>query len=354
MAWGQYRTITIDKDKCGTEDTSNFSVFVGGTYSYLATVANGGKVENASGYDIAFYSDSALTTLLKFERVVWTATTGAVQFWVNIPTLSVSADTVIYMAYGNSAQSTDLQDAQNTWDSNFIAVHHFTETSGNILDSTGNNNDLTSIQVTDQSVTGPLPNGNAIQVVNTSGDYAKNTSPTGLPTGNTAAFLEAWGKATGDAGDGSLINFGTWAANQGHSLANRQAWVADYVHWGNELYGTLFLIDFTEWYYQAAGHNTTTQYLYNNGALDKSGSHTAFNNTGANIYYGNTSDGGHPLDGWISEGRISNILRTASYVAANWNNQNSPSTFYAVGDETSVGGAAAKRKMKMRAFSKFF
>src|SRR5258708_1915975 len=48
------RTITIDHTKVPTSDQTDFPVLVSGTYSYLGTVANGGKVQNANGYDIIF------------------------------------------------------------------------------------------------------------------------------------------------------------------------------------------------------------------------------------------------------------------------------------------------------------
>ena len=46
------RAITIDHRKVANTDQSSFPVLVTGTYSYLATVANGGKVQNTSGYDV--------------------------------------------------------------------------------------------------------------------------------------------------------------------------------------------------------------------------------------------------------------------------------------------------------------
>src|SRR5262250_668689 len=42
------RAITIDLTKVPNTDQSSFPVLVSGTYSYLATVANGGKVRNAN------------------------------------------------------------------------------------------------------------------------------------------------------------------------------------------------------------------------------------------------------------------------------------------------------------------
>src|ERR1700686_2127248 len=59
------RAITIDHTKVPNTDQANFPVLVSGTYSYLATISNGGNVTNENGYDIIFTSDSAQTSILK-------------------------------------------------------------------------------------------------------------------------------------------------------------------------------------------------------------------------------------------------------------------------------------------------
>jgi hypothetical protein len=64
---------------------------ISGTYSYLATVANGGLVQNPNGYDIIFTSDCAGTQKLDHEIESYRPATGTVAFWVRIPTLSHTA-----------------------------------------------------------------------------------------------------------------------------------------------------------------------------------------------------------------------------------------------------------------------
>src|SRR5579864_3505140 len=60
------RAITIDHTKVPNTDQSNFPVLISGTYSYLATTGNGGKVMNANGYDIIFTSDAGGLNPLPF------------------------------------------------------------------------------------------------------------------------------------------------------------------------------------------------------------------------------------------------------------------------------------------------
>src|SRR3990167_5778401 len=156
MAFSFKASITIDETKvAGSADHTDFPVLVSGTYDGtgtepdLRTTANGGNVENASGYDIQFFSDSDLTTRLAAERESFVATTGVVNFWVKVPTLDYDNDTVIYIAYGDSGISTDPNDdatygATSTWNANYLGVWHLPDgTTLTALDSTSNNNDGT-------------------------------------------------------------------------------------------------------------------------------------------------------------------------------------------------------------------
>ena len=99
--FGYKRAITIDRTKCGSANSTDFPVLVYGTYSWLATTANGGRVQSADGYDIALFADSNLTTQLKHEVVSYTPATGAIEIWVKVPTLPVSATTVNQITHRN-------------------------------------------------------------------------------------------------------------------------------------------------------------------------------------------------------------------------------------------------------------
>ena len=54
----------------------------------LKTVANGGHVVNANGYDIGFYADSGGLRNLKWEVEKYNGTTGNLIAWVKIPSVS--------------------------------------------------------------------------------------------------------------------------------------------------------------------------------------------------------------------------------------------------------------------------
>ena len=135
------RTVTIDHSKVPNTDQSNFPLLVSGTYSYLATTANGGNVQNSNGYDIIFTSDCGCTTKLDHEVESYNAATGAVNYWVRVPTVSHTSDTIIYMCYGNTAISTSQANTTGVWDANFKSIYHLKDgTSLNVTDSTNNHN----------------------------------------------------------------------------------------------------------------------------------------------------------------------------------------------------------------------
>lgn len=157
------RSITIDNTKVsGTTNLTNYPVVISGTYSYLATTTNGGKVYNSSGYDIVFASDNEGANQLDHEIEYYDASTGEIVMWVELPTVYASSNTTFYMFYGNSSVSTSQEDVIGVWNSYYKAVWHMSEnpagTSPQLLDSTTNNNDGTSAgsMASDDQVSGQI------------------------------------------------------------------------------------------------------------------------------------------------------------------------------------------------------
>src|SRR5207244_8901615 len=191
------RTLTIDHTKVPSTQ-SNFTVLVNLTDPALKTVANGGHVANANGYDIGLYADSGETTKLKWEVEKYDGVTGNLIAWVKIPSVSSSTDTVFYLMYGNSAINTDQSDPPNTWDSNFKGVWHMADSAANttIKESTvtganGTNNANTSTK----TATGQI--GNALSYNgSTDGSFAAiKLSATNIAT------ISFWRKWTTNAND---------------------------------------------------------------------------------------------------------------------------------------------------------
>jgi prepilin-type N-terminal cleavage/methylation domain-containing protein len=345
--FGYSRAITINSSYVSTvnhTNLSNFPVLFSGTYSYLKTVANGGNVTSGNGYDIIFTSDAAGLNLLPFERESYNASTGAVNFWVQVPTVSGSVNTTIYLWYGGANSATDQSNAWGTWDSNYAGVWHLDETSGTQHDSTRNGNNSSIINVQTQgSATGKI--GGADTFDGSSSYIQVGSGVMGSPSSVT---LSGWGSLNssqpeqpnmlvtlGDdvnllAGDPSFSPSGTAACYYTGGGPN---------YWYST--GTGVNTIGTGWHYYSYtvdGANYI-QTMYIDGV--QQGQTTNAQAISYTSPYSGTVTviGAHGCEcgttfhfaGSIDEVRVSNSARSADWIATEYNNQNSPSTFYTVG-----------------------
>jgi hypothetical protein len=129
--WPYRKMITIDHTKVSNTTQTNFPVLVSITDSNLATFAQ------SNGGDIVFTSADG-TTKLSHEIESYTSATGALIAWVQVPSLSASVDTQIYIYYGNRT-AINQQNVSGTWDSNYLLVQHLKESAAcpvSFMDST--------------------------------------------------------------------------------------------------------------------------------------------------------------------------------------------------------------------------
>jgi len=78
-----------------------------------------GHVANANGYDIIFVAVDG-TTVLDHIIKSYNGTTGTIEAYVNLPSLSSTNNTVFYMYYGNASITESQEDAVNTFDSDYL------------------------------------------------------------------------------------------------------------------------------------------------------------------------------------------------------------------------------------------
>lgn len=102
---------------------------------------------NSNGYDLVFATDPACNYLVNWDSET-VNNTGSAQanYWVRVPSLSNTTDTVFYMCYGNAAITAYQGVSTGTWDSNFFSVYH--TPNGSVLsgnDSTTNDNTASSV-----------------------------------------------------------------------------------------------------------------------------------------------------------------------------------------------------------------
>ncbi|MGZ5434555.1 MAG: DUF2341 domain-containing protein [Pyrinomonadaceae bacterium] len=343
------RTLTIDHTKVPNTDQTNFPMLVSGTYSYLATVANGGNVQHSSGYDVVFGFDADCSMRLDHEVETYNGVTGAVNYWVRIPTLSHVNDTVIYMCYGNSSVTTSQENVTALWDANFKAVYHLKGgVSLNVVDSKN------SYVISNNGATATAGQVDGGAAFNGSTQYLTVAQPADFNWSNLRT-IEFWMKLGNTSqsiprlfsqGNGSntawSISWVDTASVDGYGLAGKylEISIGTLARPGPQIQkrtpdGGINSVN--TWYHIAVvGDGTTIASIYVNGNPV-----TVLNNIG---YVQNTSLSGFNIgrrhsnasyfNGSLDEIRFSNIQRTADWIKTEHSNQSSPSTFYSISSVT--------------------
>src|SRR5579883_1975125 len=342
---GYYRTVTIDHTKVPNTDQSNFPMLFSGTYPYLATVANGGNVQNANGYDIYFSSDAAGTNKLNFERESYNASTGQVIFWVQVPAVSHTSDTVIYLQYGKAYITTDQSNKTGMWN-NYKGVWHFDEASGSAVDSTSYGTSGTITGTVIQGTTGAIGTGYSFS--GSSGNHVSMGNPGDghLDFGTTSFTYSAWIKMTSAPTSGNYYVWfykgGSNSATAGYNMEINSLPVVDtnIADGATIVQSYLSTITPLQWTYVVGVVDRSSQlfYLYKNGTQIGSSSISSVGSVTStqSLWLGEQNSGSqYPLNGSIDEVHISSGAKSADWIATEYNNQSSPSTFYAIGAQTS-------------------
>ncbi len=333
--YGYVRKITIDHTKVANTDQTDFPVLFSGTYSYLATVANGGVVRNANGYDIGFYTNSNCTTgKMAWELETYSATTGAVNYWVKVPTLATATDTVFYLCYGDAGINSDQSLVTSVWNSSYKGVWHMADgTTFSGLDSTENNSDSSNNNST-TAVVGQIDgaggfNGSSnwldigTNIVGLTGSFTLSTwvYVTTFPTSGNNKQLFYFTDLTNYAYFQLFNSAGTVQLIGGLYPGGQTAW--NISGWSTDT-----------WHLVTCVYNGSTAKVYFDGVeKSSSGSGTGVPGTMIQFRIGAGENGGplYYFTGRLDEARASNSARGADWITTEYNNQSSPSTFYTSG-----------------------
>ncbi len=338
-AWSTRKSIVIDHTKVsGGSSLTNFPVMIS-----ISNDSNLASIARSDGADIVFTDSTG--TILYFEIEKYTNTTGSLIAWVNIPSLSNSVDTTIYIFYGNSANASSLANPTSLWNSNYKGVWHLSEsTNSTRQDSTGNNNGLTDGTST-TAVTGQIDGAGGFD-----GAANKLTITDGTQTGldmngtNTITF-EVWNYATAVGGSSSsLIDKETGASN-GYRLRENTTGpkfncsVFNGASTGNANDSANFNLN--TWYYVACTSDNSNVNIYKGDAGTFSNPATSaytsgIGNSTSDLFIGSRSSGQF-AQGTIDEVRISDNARSSDWLATGYNNTYAPSTFYTLGTAQTCG-----------------
>lgn len=345
MAYAFSRTITIDHTLVAG-DLINFPFLFRGTETGFRTVANGGSVHSSSGFDIIFSSDSAGTSILNFEIATWDAAKGILVAWVQIPSLSSTVDTVIYLLYGNASVTTPQSPAL-PWDSNYKVVAHLQSTApdatnpnGTVsgIDSTANANNFTA--------TGTVlaaPGWIQGEGANFPGAGEYMSAPNAIPIQNLGTgpmTVEFWALGV----DTQPLNFDAVISKEGNGTAGWSVQFGEGKIWFERIF-TGGLYDFSA--SLVAGSNILHHYVV---AFDGASSCSIYGDGASLSVTPSSASGTQPTDaaiplqfstsdttflsvfkGTLNEIRISNIQRSSAYAETSFNTQSIPQRFYTIG-----------------------
>jgi hypothetical protein len=339
-SWQYRKSLTIDSTKV-TENLASFPVLVSMTDADLASKAR------SDGFDIVF-TDSNATTQLDHEVELFDPNSGKLVAWVEVPSLLSSADKTLYMYYGN-ASSADQSNAAGVWDANYLGVWHLKEdpgpgTAGDITDSTSpaNNGTAEASMTSADLVDGKIGKGFDLDGAD---DYVDSGLASNAATNLT---LSAWFKSddAGSIGDDyvaqRLVTQLRDSTNSRMTLGLNLDRIATY--WrdagDNVQEGTTALTS-TPFYYGTLTYDGSTIRVYLNGSEEGFWSESSLTSpSSSNVQIGRQSSSGRPLDGIIDEVRVSDMARSADWIQTEYNNQNSPSTFFSAGSEEQKGSTS--------------
>lgn len=315
----------------GGSNLSNYPLTFQSTSTNLKTAANGGFVQNSSGFDILFAADSFGTTLYKWEVEKYVASTGAITAHVKIPTLSASATTKLYIIYDSSSISTfQGGTAGSVWDANYLAVWHYNENitaaSQTVHDYTTNGNNFTTGGTWAGSEQQAGQVGGALQLTGSNNDYFGLGSAISLTSDWT---VEGWYFVPGS---GAVADVAWWLSSDDESSiigTYNGGYFTYFLNNGGNTLGTNTQMIAGSWHYFVFTRTGTTGQAFHDGTWEATAA-VGFN---SNILWNASGFGGTDHSGGnqgMDENRVSNIVRTNGWISTTYSNQSAPSSFYSL------------------------
>jgi hypothetical protein len=348
--YGFYTSVDIQAAAVGANET-DYPVALVVTDNRFRTTGNGGNIQNtdatggASGgvtvpADFVVSPNSDGSSPYDFEIVDYDATTGYIELWVEVTSVSSSSDTTIYLVYGDAAVGSSQEDVEGTWDGSYLGVWHMGEPSGTIYDSTATGEDSASETLLDYANTGAIgdcpefdEDDNVTFSDNASFDFE-------VGEGYTVAF---WTN-NADAGNATYVNKGSATANDGWSIRHISGGSVEHILEDSGIRScSSDSVSDGSWHYVVARRSTAGNIKIR--VDDANEGAAASNNvdleTAQALKFGMRNDSNADLDGYLDEVMISNAERDNDYIGTAFINQGDPtpsSTFWsALGTESSPG-----------------
>lgn len=359
MAYNYKASLTIDNTKVsGASNHSNFPVLVSGTYDGTAsepdirTTGNGGNVENTDGglpADLAFFSDSGLSTAIDFFIQDYNASTGEIIAWVEVPTLDVDADTVIYMGYGDSGDTTTGSNHSNTF-STECKTHvpmDGADTSTTFTDETGNHS--WSAGGNAQIDTAQSQIGGASGLFDGTGDYIDTPDSADWNPGSGDFTISFWIRRNstglqyllGQSNSVGGIDTQSWWARFNSSNQIDFSFVDSGSPSNSIATSTGTITNDSSWHYVTLTRDGNTLRIYIDKSADGTQDITGLtaNDSANKLAIGRLGEyTSSTFNGWFDEFRYyKGTHLSLDWHSTEYNSQSSPTDFFSMGVETEVG-----------------
>jgi len=293
------------------EDLENFTVLIKLNSSRIDYSLTGED-------DIRFYDENE-TTLLSYEIEKWNES-GDSFIWVKVPIIENGSNTDHIWMYYNCLDTVN-EYPSNTWDSNFVMVHHLEETSGNHSDSTSNNNSAINSSLSIQG--GNIGRVNGADKLDGINDFIEVNDSDALDI-TERITIEVWIKPTSSSTTGCIVVCKE-ISEIGYAVFQDSYDYVSFELWGG---GTVWVstpLSINEWNYIVATYDknkpSNNIKIYKNGLLGES--YTWTDSIGINdqsLYIGASGPTESNFNGTIDEVRISNISRSANWTYASYKN----------------------------------
>lgn len=314
-----HKTITIDSTKVsGGADLTDFTVYVESPYSYTYDV---------NSYDVLFTDINGNTLnhqLISYDN------NGLLKSWVKVPVLSYSANTVINLYTYNLTANTNTNTSA-VWGADVQAQYGLDNAS--LVDGTGYANGVATGSPT-------YPQGkiyNSFDAVAGS-QYVTVSGNSRITIGNSDDFtVSCWvnlGTLSGFVDKKIIGNTQTSSFYKMQLKGNSPNYKFSFEFpsgVGNQNITTGTTAVSNTWYHFAAVYDRANGNMWNviNGVQE------SFKNIGSTVltnnnvtYIGKAVDGA--MSGYVDEVRIYKVVKTTGWLATEYNNQNSPQTFYTI------------------------
>ena len=345
--WDYRKTIAVDHEKVSA-DLTNFPVLIS-----LSSDADLAARARNDGGDILFAMPSTAPNIphlnyqkLDFEITHFDGDTGRLDAWVKVPALSASADTEIYMFYGNPT-ATDLQNPRGVW-SDYEAVWHLDEGGKGVRTDSAGNMNATPVAYEgggQEAVSGQIGGADRLGGVD---DYLEAGTGVALGATNATVTVSFWARGDGPVLSNERKNSGEGGGriwlNEGGNLIytvhNRPT--APYSVKVNSTLGS----DTSQWnHYVVSMNGPSNAYTFMINGQSQTES-LGFAN-GSTLYenleigrYRNYTYSEYYFDGSLDEVRVAGKVQSLAWGETEYNNQVDPPQFVTVSSQETGGWAS--------------